>query len=79
MQQWKTTRSALEKTYDVTLEGFGELRWNPRLQEWFCVRCGLTSYHSNREDAETELESFECELPAHHRKAKLTHPIFTFL
>jgi hypothetical protein len=24
MQQWKTTLSALEKTYDVTLEGFGD-------------------------------------------------------
>ncbi len=36
-----------------------ELRWNPELQEWLCVRCGLTSDHSNREDAETELESFE--------------------
>jgi len=38
-----------------------ELRWNPELQEWLCVRCGLTSDHSNREDAETELESFECQ------------------
>jgi len=39
-----------------------ELRWNPELQEWLCVRCGLTSDHSNREDAETELESFQCRL-----------------
>jgi hypothetical protein len=38
-----------------------ELRWNPGLQEWLCVRCGLTSDHSSREDAETELESFECQ------------------
>jgi hypothetical protein len=40
-----------------------ELRWNPGLQEWFCVKCGRTSDYSNREDAETELKLFECELP----------------
>ncbi len=40
-----------------------ELRWNAGLEEWFCVKCGRTSDHRNREDAETELEFFECEIP----------------
>lgn len=42
----------------------GEIRWNPELQEWFCVRCGLTSDHTLREDAQAEMELFECELPS---------------
>lgn len=48
-----------------------KLRWNPSLQEWFCVKCGRTSDHIDQEDAKTELESFECELPttlAHDKK-----------
>ena len=40
-----------------------EIRWNPELEEWFCVKCGLTSDHIIREDAETELDVFECEMP----------------
>jgi hypothetical protein len=41
-----------------------QLRWNPELQEWFCVKCGLTSDCSKREDAEAELNLlFECEIP----------------
>jgi hypothetical protein len=40
------------------------LRWNPELQEWFCVRCGLTSDCGKQEDAEAELDFlFECEIP----------------
>jgi hypothetical protein len=42
-----------------------EIRWNPELQEWFCSRCGRTSDHAVREDAETELEVFPCELYEH--------------
>jgi hypothetical protein len=48
-----------------------ELRWNPALEEWFCVKCGRTSDHINQEDAKTELEFFECKLPttrAHDKK-----------
>lgn len=40
-----------------------EIQWNAELQEWFCVRCGRTSDHSAREDAQAEMEWFECELP----------------
>jgi len=41
-----------------------ELRWNPDLREWFCVRCGLTSQRGKREDAQAELETlFACEMP----------------
>ena len=36
-----------------------ELRWNPELQEWY----GRTSDHIVCEDAEAEMELFECELP----------------
>jgi hypothetical protein len=48
-----------------------ELRWNPGLEEWFCVKCGRTSSHIHQEDAKTELEFFECKLPtsrAHDKK-----------
>jgi hypothetical protein len=40
-----------------------DLRWNPGLELWFCATCGRMSDHTSREDAETELEVFECELP----------------
>ena len=40
-----------------------EIRWNPELEEWFCIRCGQTSDHLVREDAQAELELIECELP----------------
>jgi hypothetical protein len=36
-----------------------ELRWNPELQEWY----GRTSDHIVCEDAEAEMELFECDLP----------------
>jgi hypothetical protein len=41
-----------------------EIRWNPELEEWFCVRCGRTSDHVGRDDAQTEMELFECQLPS---------------
>jgi len=40
-----------------------DIRWNPELQEWFCVKCGRTSDHILKRDAEVELELFECRLP----------------
>jgi hypothetical protein len=39
------------------------IRWNPELQEWFCVKCGRTSDHVVRQDAQTEMELFQCEIP----------------
>jgi hypothetical protein len=42
-----------------------EIRWNPECQEWFCVSCGRTSDHLIREDAQAEMEWFDCELPAY--------------
>jgi len=39
------------------------IRWNPELQEWFCVRCGQTSDHAVLLDAQVEMEQFECDLP----------------
>jgi hypothetical protein len=41
-----------------------EIRWNPYTQEWFCIVCGRTSDHVSEEDARTELEMYECQLPA---------------
>jgi len=41
-----------------------EIRWNPELEEWFCVRCGRTSDHAVREDAQAEMDVFECVLPS---------------
>jgi hypothetical protein len=42
-----------------------EIRWNQELQEWFCARCGRTSDHLRKEDAEVEIEVFPCELYQH--------------
>jgi hypothetical protein len=39
-----------------------ELRWNPELQEWVWIRCGRTTDHLVREDAEAEMAFFECGL-----------------
>jgi hypothetical protein len=41
-----------------------EIRWNPELEEWFCVRCGRTSDHVVQDDAQVEMELFECEVPS---------------
>ena len=40
-----------------------ELRWNPATLEWYCVRCGRTSDHITVQDAEVELNQFDCTLP----------------
>jgi hypothetical protein len=39
------------------------IRWNTELQEWFCVRCGRTSDHAMLDDAQVEMEQFECDFP----------------
>ena len=41
-----------------------EPRWNPATSEWFCVRCGRASDHLTKQDAQVELEQFECSLPS---------------
>jgi hypothetical protein len=41
-----------------------EIRWNPELEEWFCVKCGRTSDHVGRDDAQVEMEFFERQLPS---------------
>jgi hypothetical protein len=40
-----------------------QLSWNPATQEWYCAGCGRTSDHLRKEDAQTELELYECALP----------------
>jgi hypothetical protein len=40
-----------------------EILWNPALKEWFCARCGRTSDHVTKNDAEEELAQFDCSLP----------------
>ena len=42
----------------------GELRWNPGTREWFCIRCGRGSDYLTKQDAQVELEQFECSLPS---------------
>src|SRR6266446_5917997 len=44
-----------------------DIRWNPDLQEWFCVKCGRTSDLVVRQDAQVEMELFECEIPTTER------------
>ncbi len=41
-----------------------EIRWNPELEERFCVKCGRTSDHVVRDDAQVELDLFECKIPS---------------
>jgi len=41
-----------------------EIRWNPELEEWFCLRCGRVSDHVVHKDAQAEIELSECELPS---------------
>ena len=36
------------------------LRWNPGTGEWFCTKCGRTSDHVSVNDAQEELDQYEC-------------------
>jgi hypothetical protein len=38
------------------------VRWNPATREWYCTRCGRISDHTSLQDANQELDQFECEL-----------------
>jgi hypothetical protein len=48
------------------------IRWNPELQEWFCVRCGKTSDHVVQNDALVEMEQFECDIPTTEQPKKIS-------
>ncbi len=37
-----------------------EIRWNPELREWFCLRCGTTSDRTTKGDAQAELQGSYC-------------------
>jgi hypothetical protein len=41
-----------------------QIRWNPDLEEWFCIKCGLTSDQPLRENAQAEIEKLACDIPA---------------
>jgi hypothetical protein len=47
------------------------IRWNPELQEWFCVRGGKTCDHLVQNDALVEMEQFECDLPTTEKANKI--------
>jgi len=38
------------------------LRWNVATGEWFCTKCGRTSDHVSVQDAQKELDQYECSL-----------------
>jgi hypothetical protein len=40
-----------------------DVLWNEEIQEWFCAKCGRTSDHIAVQDAEVELNQFDCTLP----------------
>lgn len=40
-----------------------DLGWDVEKGEWFCVRCLRGSDHSCKEDAQRELEQFDCSPP----------------
>ena len=50
------------------------IRWNPELQEWFCLSCGQTSDHAILHDAQIEMEQFECDLPTTTAQPKQNTP-----
>src|SRR5438128_10840533 len=50
--------------YSVLTVKHEEPRRNPATSEWFCVRCGRASDHLTKQDAQVELEQFECSLPS---------------
>jgi hypothetical protein len=41
-----------------------DIRWNRINGEWFCAKCGRVSTHMVKEEAQAELEKYECNLPA---------------
>jgi len=38
--------------------------WNPGTENWFCTRCGRTSDQVSAQNAQTELEQHECNVPS---------------
>ncbi len=40
------------------------IRWNRATNEWFCVKCGQTSFEADIDDARLELEQYQCLMPS---------------
>jgi hypothetical protein len=38
--------------------------WNPGTENWFCQKCGRTSDQQTVQEAQLELDQYECNLPA---------------
>jgi hypothetical protein len=38
--------------------------WNPGTENWFCQKCGRTSDRLTVQEAQMELDQYECNLPA---------------
>jgi hypothetical protein len=38
--------------------------WNPATEDWFCTKCGRTSDQVTIEEAQTELNQHECNVPS---------------
>ena len=51
-----------------------DIRWNRETEEWYCAKCGNTSDHIKKEDAQVELEQYECELPTTKSARKIKGP-----
>jgi hypothetical protein len=41
-----------------------DIRWNRINGEWFCAKCGQVSSRMVKDEAQAELEKYECNLPA---------------
>jgi len=46
-----------------------DIRWNRINGEWFCAKCGRTSERIRKEEAQAELEKYECNLSPADPKA----------
>lgn len=38
------------------------VRWNPATREWYCARCGRTSDYTSVQEANVELDQYDCKL-----------------
>lgn len=46
--------------------GKHQIEWDAANKQWFCTKCLRTSDHSNKQDAELELNALECTPPDPH-------------
>jgi hypothetical protein len=60
----RAPRSASAFQRDTAPDMIGhQIEWNAAQAQWFCIKCLIASDHVNKQDAQIELDRFECVLP----------------